>query len=193
MKLDNSLLRRAAQLFSFTALVYFPVIAPVLASSPDVKDTNCHEKTAISDANRAKSASAVINQSMAVSAATAVPAEDEVMLESALYAVKHNNLGKAVTILSKLTAQFPDNADYGLLYRMAMQRQDGEGWYRFQKWVAKKQEPPEFMRVVKASGRKNSESKLTAQEERINALKRETWLLLAGGVRGSASSLNQDR
>lgn len=183
MKLDNSHLRRAAQLLGFTALVYFPVIVPVLASSPEAKDTNCHEKTTISNTNGAKSASAVVNQF--------APTEDEVMLESALYAVKHNNLGKAVTILSKLTAQFPDNGDYGLLYRMAMQRQDGEGWYRFQKWVAKKQEPPEFMRVVKASGRKNSES--NAQQERINALKRETWLLLAGGVRSSTSSLNQDK
>lgn len=165
MKLDNSKLR----LFAFIALVYFPVIAPVLASSSDAKDNNCHEKAAIS-----------INKS-----------EDELMLESALYAVKHNNLGKAVTILSKLTARYPDNADYGLLYNMAIKRQDGEGWYRFQKWVAKKQEPPEFMRVEKTVGKKNGES--NPQVERINALKRETWLLLAGGVRGTSSNNNFDQ
>lgn len=171
MKLDNSKLR----LVALIALVYFPVIAPVLASYSDAKDNNCHEKAAIS-----KSAGAVINQS-----------EDELMLESALYAVKHNNLGKAVTILSKLTAQFPDNADYGLLYHMAIKRQDGEGWYRFQKWVAKKQEPPEFMRVVKTAAKKNGES--NPQAERINALKRETWLLLAGGVRSTSSNNDFDQ
>ncbi|MBK9618379.1 MAG: hypothetical protein IPP57_10520 [Candidatus Obscuribacter sp.] len=106
------------------------------------------------------------------SAAVFVSAEEE-LLSEALGSLKRNDLNKAINLLTRLNKEHPDQ-DYALFLRLAIKRQDGEQWYRFQKWVKRKDETPAFISSPNATPQR----KVSIA---INQLKRETWFILSTG------------
>lgn len=150
-------------IFFFLGSMYSPVIEPVLASNKGKSKVNCHEGGKKVPAGPNSSGNASF--------------DEEATLKQAFESIKENNLTLAISLLSALAKAYPDNSDYSLLYSMALKRQDGEEWYRFQKWVARRpqsQAPalPAFMTVRQAGDQDD-------QTYRLNELKKSTWLLLS--------------
>ncbi len=160
--------------------MYFPVIEPVLASNKGKSKVNCHEAGKRGPAGATTSENSALNE--------------EATLKQAFESIKENNLTLAVSLLSALAKAYPDNSDYSLLYSMALKRQDGEEWYRFQKWVARRPQAqaaslPAFMTRERGSGG------LDEDACRLNELKKATWLLLSkygqGRLPGGNSSFQE--
>ncbi|MBI5175032.1 MAG: hypothetical protein SFV17_25110 [Candidatus Obscuribacter sp.] len=156
--------------------MYSPVIEPVLASNKGKSKVNCHEGGKKVSAGPSSSENASFNE--------------EATLKQAFESIKENNLTLAVSLLSALARTYPENSDYSLLYSMALKRQDGEEWYRFQKWVARRpqaQAPvqPAFMTVRQAGN-------LGDQAYRLNELKKSTWLLLSRNSQGRLGGSNSN-
>jgi len=105
--------------------------------------------------------------------------QEEQMLSLALKKLKGQDLEGAIKALARLNKEFPGNEDYGLLYRMALKRQEAQQWYRYQDW-AEAQHASNGGR--KKSSPVNLSLKVAVNEPgRVNALKRATWLILATG------------
>jgi len=152
----------------------YPGLMPVLASSPDQSHNNCQERAPVFDDTPTANARSV----QAKSAAVSVSAEEE-LLSEALQSLKRNDLTKAINLLSRLNKEHPDQ-DYALFLRLAIKRQDGEQWYRFQKWVKRKDDTPAFISSPNAV----SQRKVSIT---IKQIKKETWFVLSTG-RGPTSS-----
>ncbi|MBK7746819.1 MAG: hypothetical protein QG625_2150 [Cyanobacteriota bacterium erpe_2018_sw_39hr_WHONDRS-SW48-000098_B_bin.30] len=146
----------------------YPGLMPVLASSPDQSHNNCQERAPVFDDTPQMPAKSVQTKSAAVF----VSAEEE-LLSEALGSLKRNDLNKAINLLTRLNKEHPDQ-DYALFLRLAIKRQDGEQWYRFQKWVKRKDETPAFISSPNATPQR----KVSIA---INQLKRETWFILSTG------------
>jgi hypothetical protein len=101
---------------------------------------------------------------------------EETNLSRAWSEVKRNDLSAALKTLGKLKAEYPENADYLLLYRLAARRQDSQEWYRFQRWVQNKEE-----RKQPAKSYESEKLSTRSSSPRVNELKEATWLLLATG------------
>lgn len=167
-------------IFLVLGTMYFPAIEPVLASNKGKSKVNCHE------AGKRVSAGATSPENVAF--------KEEATLKQAFESIKDNNLTLAVSLLSALAKAYPENSDYSLLYSMALKRQEGEEWYRFQEWVARRPQVqaaplPAFMTRERGSG------DLDEDACRLNELKKATWLLLSkngqGRLRGGNSSFQE--
>lgn len=171
--------------------MYFPANEPVLASNKGKPANNCHggsklkpvsllkplkpslAEPADNGATRPDSSkeSGAIGSNLSNSS---MDKREEELLQAAFKYLKEDNLSLSLEYLRKLRESYPENSDYALFYSMALKRQDGEGWYRFQKWSE------EGSRQDDAASRGRTNEKSVLQPDFAgNALKQETWLLLA--------------
>ncbi len=105
--------------------------------------------------------------------------QEERVLTQALQKLRGRDMEGAIRSLAALNRSFPDNEDYALLYRMALQRQEAQQWYRYQDWVELKNKPASGnKRIAQYSQALRKESQ---EPGRVNELKRATWLILATG------------
>jgi hypothetical protein len=170
--------------------MYFPASEPVLASNKGKSANNCHGGAKSKPPAQLKSLKP-LKPSLAVpadigsaqldsskesetSGSSTLEKREEELLQAAFKYLKEDNLSLSLEYLRKLKESYPENSDYALFYSMALRRQDGEGWYRFQKWSE------EGSRQGEGGSRAQSNEKSLMQPDFAgNALKQETWLLLA--------------
>ncbi len=167
--------------------MYFPASEPVLASNKGKSANNCHGGAKSKPPAQLKSlkpslavpadiGSAQLDSSKESEArgSSTLEKREEELLQAAFKYLKEDNLSLSLEYLRKLKESYPENSDYALFYSMALRRQDGEGWYRFQKWSE------EGSRQGEGGSRAQSNGKSFLQPDFAgNALKQETWLLLA--------------
>ncbi len=107
-----------------------------------------------------------------------VDSEEEKMLELTFKKLKTQDIEGAIAVLTRLRKVYPDNEDYGLLYSMALKRQEAQQWYRYQDWVEARHQSTFSPRTPQFSQQLKSD---TNKPGRVNELKRATWLILATG------------
>lgn len=167
--------------------MYFPASEPVLASNKGKPANNCHGGAKLKPASLLKplrpslaepadssASSPNGSKESETIASNSMEKREEELLQAAFKYLKADNLSLSLEYLRKLKESYPENSDYALFYSMALKRQDGEGWYRFQKWSEEGSRQGDG-----ATRGQNNEKSFLQPDFAGNALKQETWLLLA--------------
>ncbi|MBU6451427.1 MAG: hypothetical protein KGS72_06595 [Cyanobacteria bacterium REEB67] len=116
---------------------------------------------------------------------------EEGLLAMALKELKASNLNEAINNLAMLKDEYPDNDDYGLLYRTALRKRnstdgDSQKWYAYERALEKKNSAG-----GESAGQldepKRAQVLTVPSSGRINQLKKATWVVLTTGKHRSAN------
>jgi hypothetical protein len=117
---------------------------------------------------------------------------EETLLAMALKELKANNLNEAINNLATLKDEYPDNDDYGLLYRTALRKrnstdEDSQKWYAYERALESKNSAGSEAAGHVCATPKTPQVLTVPASGRINQLKKATWVVLTTGKHRSAN------